>query len=150
MAKVIWHITMSLDGFIAGPGDTMDWVFEHTGPNAVATEVLETTGALVVGRRTYEVEDRIRGGFYGGAWRGPTVNTTSLAALTTDAANITAQARPITATLPTAPSAVATMAAVPLPPPPTPVPPVAGPGCVDGSFAHHHHHHHRFHHFTRR
>jgi dihydrofolate reductase len=71
MAKVIWHITMSLDGFIAGPGDAMDWVFEHAGPNAVAAEVVETTGALVVGRRTYEVEDRIRGGFYGGAWRGP-------------------------------------------------------------------------------
>jgi dihydrofolate reductase len=71
MAKVIWHITMSLDGFIAGPGDAMDWVFEHAGPNAVAAEVLETTGALVVGRRTYEVEDRIRGGFYGGAWQGP-------------------------------------------------------------------------------
>jgi dihydrofolate reductase len=32
---------------------------------------VETTGALVVGRRTYEVEDRIRGGFYGGAWQGP-------------------------------------------------------------------------------
>jgi dihydrofolate reductase len=31
----------------------------------------ETTGALVVGRRTYEVEDRYRGGFYGGEWDGP-------------------------------------------------------------------------------
>src|SRR5512133_2851518 len=71
MANVIWHITMSLDGFIAGPGDAMDWVFEHTGPNATATEIMETTGAIVVGRRTYEVEDRERGGFYGGAWKGP-------------------------------------------------------------------------------
>jgi dihydrofolate reductase len=71
MANVIWHITMSLDGFIAGPGDAMDWVFEHAGPNATATEIMETTGALVVGRRTYEVEDRERGGFYGGAWKGP-------------------------------------------------------------------------------
>ncbi len=71
MAKLIWHITMSLDGFIAGAGDAMDWVFEHAGPNATATEIMETTGALVVGRRTYEVEDRVRGGFYGGAWTGP-------------------------------------------------------------------------------
>jgi dihydrofolate reductase len=71
MAKLIWHITMSLDGFIAGPGDAMDWVFEHLGPNATATEIMETTGAIVVGRRTYEVEDRERGGFYGGAWKGP-------------------------------------------------------------------------------
>jgi FecR protein len=83
----------------------------------------------------------------GGGWRGPTVNTTSLAALTTDATNVTAQARPIAATLPTAPAAVPAMATVPLPPPPppVPVPPTTGPGCVDGSFSHHHHHH-RFHH----
>jgi hypothetical protein len=25
MSSVIWHITMSLDGFIAGPNDSMDW-----------------------------------------------------------------------------------------------------------------------------
>jgi hypothetical protein len=24
--RVIWHVTMSLDGFIAGPNDSMDWV----------------------------------------------------------------------------------------------------------------------------
>jgi hypothetical protein len=80
----------------------------------------------------------------GGAWRGPTVDTTRLSALTTDATNITAQARPISATLPAAPSAVPVpaMATVPLPPPPPPVPPTSGPGCVDGSFSHHHHHHH--------
>ena len=26
MSSVIWHVTMSLDGFIAGPNDSMDWV----------------------------------------------------------------------------------------------------------------------------
>ena len=71
MGVVLWHMTMSLDGFIAGPDDAMDWVFEHPGPSATATAVVETTGALVVGRRTYEVEDRERGGFYGGNWSGP-------------------------------------------------------------------------------
>lgn len=71
IGKVLWHVMMSLDGFIAGPDDAMDWVFEYPGPNAVVNEVIETTGALVVGRRTYEVEDRLRGGFYGGAWTGP-------------------------------------------------------------------------------
>lgn len=71
MGKVLWHVTMSLDGFIAGPDDAMDWVFEHPGPSETAAEVIETTGALVVGRRTYKVEDRQRGGFYGGAWTGP-------------------------------------------------------------------------------
>lgn len=71
MGKVLWHVTMSLDGFIAGPDDAMEWVFEYPEPNEAVTEVVETTGALVVGRRTYEVEDRYRGGFYGGAWTGP-------------------------------------------------------------------------------
>jgi dihydrofolate reductase len=71
VTKVLWHVTMSLDGFISGPGDAMDWVFEWPGRNAVAEDVMATTGAIVVGRRTYEVEDRERGGFYGGAWSGP-------------------------------------------------------------------------------
>ena len=26
--KIIWHITMSLDGFIATSDDSVDWVFE--------------------------------------------------------------------------------------------------------------------------
>ena len=29
MAAVVWHITMSLDGFIAGPDDAMEWVFDY-------------------------------------------------------------------------------------------------------------------------
>jgi dihydrofolate reductase len=33
--------------------------------------VIESTGAILLGRRTYEVEDRDRRGFYGGAWAGP-------------------------------------------------------------------------------
>ncbi len=60
---ILWHTTMSLDGFIAGPGDAMEWVFENPEPSALADEMIETTGALVVGRRTYEVEHRYRGGF---------------------------------------------------------------------------------------
>lgn len=43
MGKVVWHVTMSLDGFIAGPDDAMEWVFEHRGPNEVADEVIRTT-----------------------------------------------------------------------------------------------------------
>jgi hypothetical protein len=29
MAAVVWHVTISLDGFIAGPDDAMDWVFDY-------------------------------------------------------------------------------------------------------------------------
>jgi dihydrofolate reductase len=73
MAAVVWHVTMSLDGFIAGPDDAMDWVFEYFSEESSETagEVIETTGAIIMGRRTYEVEDRYRSGIYGGAWTGP-------------------------------------------------------------------------------
>jgi dihydrofolate reductase len=64
---------MSLDGFIAGPDDAMEWVFDYFSEEASETagEVIESTGAIIMGRRTYEVEDRYRGGIYGGAWTGP-------------------------------------------------------------------------------
>jgi dihydrofolate reductase len=70
---VVWHVTMSLDGFIAGPDDAMDFVVDYFSEeaNETATEVIESTGAIIMGRRTYEVEDRYRPGIYGGAWSGP-------------------------------------------------------------------------------
>jgi dihydrofolate reductase len=73
MATVVWHVTMSLDGFIAGPDDAMDWVFDYVseGSNETAGQVIETTGAIIMGWHTYEVEDRNRPGIYGGAWQGP-------------------------------------------------------------------------------
>jgi dihydrofolate reductase len=71
MSIVLWHIYMSLDGFIARPRDDMRWIFELAEPDEFVDEVVRTTGAVVLGRRTYEVEDRDRPGIYGGAWRGP-------------------------------------------------------------------------------
>ena len=72
MAKVRWHTMMSLDGFIAGPNDDMQWVFGiEGGPSPTIDQVLGSTGALLVGRRTMDVEDRLQPGFYGGRFRGP-------------------------------------------------------------------------------
>jgi dihydrofolate reductase len=72
MAKVRWHTVMSLDGFVAGPGDDMQWVFGvDAGGGDTAGEVVRATGALLVGRRTQDVEDRLQPGFYGGSFRGP-------------------------------------------------------------------------------
>src|ERR1700752_1952426 len=72
MAKVLWNTMMSLDGFIAGPDDDMRWVFGVDGGSGqTAAEVVRSTGALLVGRRTQDVEDRLQPGFYGGAFRGP-------------------------------------------------------------------------------
>ena len=86
MSDVIWHVTMSLDGFIAGPDNAMDWVVEQWSDNgggvqdirveksAVAEEVMETAGAILAGRRWYDIATRRLGGvegIYGGAWSGP-------------------------------------------------------------------------------
>ena len=72
MAKVLWHTMMSLDGFIAGPNDDMRWMsVVDGGAGQTVDEVVQSTGALLVGRRTQDVEDRLQPGFYGGAFRGP-------------------------------------------------------------------------------
>jgi dihydrofolate reductase len=70
MATVSWHVVMSLDGYIAAPGDDMGWIFDVSEPSATVDEIVSATGAIVMGRRTYEVEDRDRRGIYGGSWKG--------------------------------------------------------------------------------
>jgi len=71
-AKVILDITMSLDGFIAGPNDPgkslHHWLFNGDTPSAyndffklskksakVLDKLIKTTGAIVTGRRTYDI-----------------------------------------------------------------------------------------------
>ncbi len=75
MSRTLWHVTMSLDGFIAGPDDAMDWAFGLSpGPNEIAEDVMSNTGAILAGRRWYDVaRARYDGvdGIYGGAWSGP-------------------------------------------------------------------------------
>jgi dihydrofolate reductase len=86
MSSVIWHVTMSLDGFIAGRDDSMDWVvaqWTDGGENtrdidvqrsAVADQVLHSAGAILGGRRWYDVAVRKFDGYegiYGGQWTGP-------------------------------------------------------------------------------
>jgi dihydrofolate reductase len=59
--KVVVNRAMSLDGFIAGPGHVMDphsRVGELMAPGAVA-EVAAATGAMLVGRGTWEVGARM-------------------------------------------------------------------------------------------
>src|SRR5215210_7957397 len=54
---------MSLDGFIAGPGDSMDWADDRALADFVApedfAEIAAATGAMLVGRRTWEVGARM-------------------------------------------------------------------------------------------
>ena len=49
--KVLMHFSMSLDGFVAGPGHAMDWMVEDaTNRPDLIEEYLETTGAVLGGR----------------------------------------------------------------------------------------------------
>lgn len=72
--KVVVNRAMSLDGFVAGPDDSMDWVFEYATPEQ-ESEVMAATGAMLCGRRTYDVGQRdagkLSGDAYGGLWSGP-------------------------------------------------------------------------------
>lgn len=67
--KVVWHMTMSLDGFIGDRDDKLDWSFGHSAPSELAAEVIRTTGAFMCGGRLVDVVGENRP--YGGAWTGP-------------------------------------------------------------------------------
>jgi dihydrofolate reductase len=72
--SVICHHTMSLDGFIAGPDDAMEWVFSYDEATSLAAETMGRIGAILAGRRWYELAmERWDGvdGIYGGAYEGP-------------------------------------------------------------------------------
>ncbi len=61
--KVVVNRCMSLDGFIAGPNHSMDWgdgraLADFVAPDDFA-EVAAATGAMLVGRRTWEVGERM-------------------------------------------------------------------------------------------
>ena len=65
--KVVVNRAMSLDGFIAGPGDAQDWIFDFMGNDAPwQKEAAAATGAMLVGRRTAEVGDRMEANNYRG------------------------------------------------------------------------------------
>ena len=61
--KVVVNRSMSLDGFIAGPGHTMDWgggrpLADFVAPDDVA-EIAAATGAMLIGRRTWDVGSKM-------------------------------------------------------------------------------------------
>ena len=68
--KVLWHFTMSLDGFVAGPDHQMDWMTGISFRPGLVGEYVKTTGAVLGGRDGW---DRAASGSrpYGGAWDGP-------------------------------------------------------------------------------
>jgi riboflavin biosynthesis pyrimidine reductase len=61
MGKMLYSVTMSLDGFIAGPGGDMSWLTEYLGPNPAVDELIGQIGALLVGDRTFRGDDPHKG-----------------------------------------------------------------------------------------
>jgi dihydrofolate reductase len=68
--KVLWHFTMSLDGFVAGPGHSMDWMAGTTHRPGLTEEYVESTGAVLGGRDGWDAYPDASS-IYGGAWTGP-------------------------------------------------------------------------------
>lgn len=76
MATILYSATMSLDGFIAGPGGDMGWLTPHIAPNALVDDLIPRIGALIVGNRTFGGDDPHKGTDragkpFGGGWDGP-------------------------------------------------------------------------------
>jgi dihydrofolate reductase len=76
MAKLLYGFSMSLDGFLAGPGGDMSWLTPYLGPDPVVDDLIPRIGSLLVGRRTFGGDDPHRGGegegkAFGGGWTGP-------------------------------------------------------------------------------
>jgi hypothetical protein len=70
VGQVLMHFTMSLDGFVAGPGHTMDFMAGTTTRPGLIEESVAATGAVLAGRDGF---DSAIGNSrpYGGAWQGP-------------------------------------------------------------------------------
>jgi len=64
-----WHFTMSLDGFVAGPEHSMDWMTGFTVRPGLVNEYVGSTGAILGGRQGWDAPGDRRP--YGGLWKGP-------------------------------------------------------------------------------
>src|SRR5258708_12407453 len=108
--RVVVQAAMSLDGFIAGPDHDMDWVFDYTTRDEFP-DVAAVTGAMLSGRRSYDVGQRDAGKrsgeAYGGAWDGPVFVLTHEPPATAQPGSVTFLSGDIGAAVATARSAAA-------------------------------------------
>ena len=68
MSKIVASMFMTLDGFVVGPNEEMDWVkidLEETGPDM--GRIQSSAGAFLLGRETYQI--------MAGAWPNMTEET---------------------------------------------------------------------------
>jgi dihydrofolate reductase len=78
MGAMLFSATMSLDGFMAGPGGDMSWLTEYLGPNPEIDALIAKIGSLLVGRTTWGGDDPHKGTDsegkpFGGGWSGPQI-----------------------------------------------------------------------------
>ena len=71
--STISHHTISLDGFVAGPEDSIDWAFGYGSATSLLDETMQRIGAILAGRRWHDLAiERWDGvdGIYGGRYEG--------------------------------------------------------------------------------
>lgn len=79
MTTFLYSASMSLDGFIAGPGGDMSWLSDLLAEPEVpdSGDLTADIGALLIGKRTFTGDDPNAGtdaeGAYGGTWDGPSI-----------------------------------------------------------------------------
>ncbi len=59
MSKAVLYIAASLDGFVAGKNDDISWLFRYNDVDYDYAGFLSTIGAIIQGRRTYEIEAQL-------------------------------------------------------------------------------------------
>ena len=67
--KVHFAFAMSLDGFVAGPEHSMEFMARATAPEGLVQQYIGATGAVLAGRDGYDSAVGVNP--YGGAWKGP-------------------------------------------------------------------------------
>lgn len=66
--KVVWHFSLSLDGFVAGRDHDLSWMEGATGRDGLFEPYMEALGAVIGGRRGWDAFGDARP--YG-TWQGP-------------------------------------------------------------------------------
>ncbi|HEY0413999.1 MAG TPA: dihydrofolate reductase family protein [Allosphingosinicella sp.] len=62
MRKVTYGGAVSLDGFLAGPGEAIDWLRWSDDSAKISAESFRGVDAMLMGRRTFEFAQRMGGG----------------------------------------------------------------------------------------
>jgi dihydrofolate reductase len=77
VGKLLYSVTMSLDGFITGPAGDMSWLSAYLDDPQppIVQELIDSTGAMLVGNRTFGGDDpyagtESEGEAFGGGWEG--------------------------------------------------------------------------------